>query len=164
MLLKDQQKFTFWRRVLREISYSFVIGAVPTIFSSATASELSDMVKTLLTSPVLMGYYVAILGIFTVVTIISFQMRLRSPSHHRMMRELHAFFVNIGGSLLTAFRAALGAMVGFLLVWAYKDPGTMGVSSVFTTVKYASMTLSICVMLAWMDEILRNPHATSRYS
>lgn len=164
MLVKDQEKFGIRRRVLREIAYAFVIGGIPTILSSATVAALGEMVKTLLTAPFLMGYYAAILAAFTLVTIISFQVRLGAANHRRAMRGLHAFFVNIGGSLLTACRAALGTMIGFLAAWAWSDPRTMSMAEVFRTGSYASMTLCVCVMLAWMEEALRNPHAISRYS
>ena len=63
-----------------------------------------------------------------------------------------------------AFRAALGAMIGFLLMWGYQDPSTINLPGVFTTASYAMMTLSFCIMLAWMDEALRAPHAMTRYS
>lgn len=162
MLVKDREKFGFGRRVRREIFYASLIGSAPMVVCS-TASELSEMVKTLLTAPVLMGYYTVILGIFTLVSILILKARFRSPSYNHMMRQIHVFLQNIGGSLLMAFRAALGAMIGFLLMWGYQDPGTINLPGVFTTASYAMMTLSVCIMLAWMDEALRAPHAMTRY-
>jgi hypothetical protein len=141
-----------------------LIGGLPATLSSATATELKNMVSAQLASSLLMGYYLAIRVGFTVVTILSVQMRFRSPSLRRGIRAFHAFFVNIGKSLLTAFRAALGALIGFTVIWACTDPRTMSVSKVFGTTCYASLAVSLCVMLAWMDEALRNPYAMSRYS
>ena len=77
---------------------------------------------------------------------------------------LHAFFINIGGSLLTAFRAALGAMIGFLIAWCFRDVEEMSAAGVAGAIGYAALTLVVCVGLAWADELLRNPHAVSRYS
>lgn len=163
MLVKDQQKFGAWLRVRQETLYAFFLGSIPT-FIGSSSSELQEIVKILLTSPILMEYYTILLGLFMAVSIVIFKTRFRSASYNRMMRETHTFLVNIGGSLLMAFRMALGAMIGFLMVWCYRDLGTMSLSGIFTTASYALMTLSVCVILSWMDETLKTPHALSRYS
>jgi hypothetical protein len=163
MLVKDQKKFNFWRRAGIEISYAFFLGSVPVLLCS-TAVELIDMVKTLLTFPALMAYYAGIWGVFAITSLAIFFGRSRSSNYHYLMRHLHAFFANVGGSLLVALRAAAGGMFGYLLVRGYQSPETMTLASVVPTGSYASMTLIICVMLAQMDKALTNPHAMSRYS
>ncbi|HEE9762567.1 TPA: hypothetical protein R8F97_003485 [Pseudomonas putida] len=121
--------------------------------------------KTLLTTtPLLMIYYLIILGAFALISTFILNWRFRSSSLHRMMRDMHAFFINIGGSLLTAFRAALGAMTGFLIAWCFRDVEEMSAAGVAGAIGYAALTLVVCVGLAWADELLRNPHAVSRYS
>ena len=73
------------------------------------------------------------------------------------------FFVNVGGSLLTACRAALGAMIGFLGVWCYRAVEDVSAGGVYAVISYASLTLMFCIGLAWTDETLRDPHAVSSY-
>lgn len=163
MLVRDNQKIEFWRRIGRELVYAFFIGSIPTLVSS-NASELHAMVNTLLTPLVLMKYYMIIVFVFMVVSIIILRARFFSARFHRMLRKIHEFLVNIGGSLLTACRAALGAMIGFLLLWGYQDPESLTMAGVYRTLCYALFTVVICAALAGLDEALRDPHAVNHYS
>lgn len=63
-----------------------------------------------------------------------------------------------------AFRAALGAMIGFLLAWCYHDLDEMSSGGVVAVLHYAGITLMVCVVLAWTDEVLRDLRAVNRYT
>lgn len=162
VLVRHNKKIEFWRRIGREFVYAFFIGSIPTLLSS-NASELRSMVNTLLTPQVLMEYYMIIVFVFMVVSGIILRARFFSERFHRMLLKIHEFLVNIGASLLTACRAALGAMIGFLLLWGYQDPETLTLAGVYRTVCYASFTVVVCAALAGLDEALRDPHAINHY-
>lgn len=163
MLVKTVKKFGFFQRALRELVYAFFLGSLP-FFACKSSKEVSDLVNALLAAPILMSYYLGLLFAFGFVSIFILKVTFRLYHLIRKSREVHSFFVNIGGSLLTAFRAALGAMMGYLMVWSYRDVESMSVAGTSGVVRYAFMTLLVCVWLAWTDETLRNPHAISRYS
>lgn len=163
MLIRDQAKFGFWRRVRRELTYAFFIGSLP-LLACTTAAEVTSLVNALLAAPQLMEYYVYLLSAFVIVSLSIWRTTFRKYLFIGKSRELHKFFVNIGASLLTAFRTALGAMIGFLLVWYLRDLDGMSADGTVAVMGYALFTLMVCVLLAWTDEILRNPHGASRYS
>ncbi len=163
MLMRDQKKFEFGRRARRELTYAFVMGSVPVI-ACTSASEVSALVNALLAAPQLMEYYMYLLAAFVFVSLFMWKTTFREFLFIGKSRELHHFFVNIGGSLLMAFRAALGAMIGFVVVWYYRDLDGMNTGGAFRVLGYAVLTLIVCVVLAKADEILRNPHGASRYS
>lgn len=159
--MKEKVNFNFWLRTAREISYAFFIGALP-VLTCTTAEEVNALVNTLLAAPPLMKYYLWLLFAFAAVSIFTWRSTYRSFELIGKSRELHRFFVNIGGSLLMAFRAALGAMIGFLLAWWYRDLEGMSVDGVVSVIGYAMFTLVVSVMLAWTDDVLRDPQAASR--
>ncbi|MFP3995159.1 MULTISPECIES: hypothetical protein [unclassified Pseudomonas] len=163
MLLKRDPKFGFIRRARRELTYAFFLGTPP-FLACASSQEVSELVNALLAAPALMSYYLWLLFAFGLVSIFIFRVTFRAYRLIQKSREVHSFFVNIGGSLLTAFRAALGAMMGYLMVWCYRDVESMSVAGTAGVLGYACIALAVCVWLAWTDETLRNPHAVSRYS
>lgn len=79
-------------------------------------------------------------------------------------RELHRFLTSIHGSLLMAFRAALGTMIGFQLASWYHDLDEMSSGGVVAVLHYAGITLMVCVVLAWTGEVLRDLRAVNRYT
>lgn len=96
------------------VIYAFFIGSLPLLTTSP--EEVSVLVTALL-PPELMAYYVYLLIAFAIVSIFTLRVTFRSFHLIGRSREVHTFFINVGGSLLTACRAALGAMIGDLLVW-----------------------------------------------
>lgn len=161
--MRDQGKFELWRRVRRELTYAFVIGSIP-LMACTTAVDVNSLINALLAAPQLMEYYVYLLGAFVIASLLMWRTTFSKYLLIGKSRELHKFFVNIGGSLLTAFRGALGAMIGFLMVWRLHDLDGMSVDGTVAVMGYALFTLMICVLLTWTDEVLRNPHDVSRYS
>lgn len=143
--------------------YAFVIGSLPVI-TCTSKDQVSSLVKALLTAPQLMEYYLCLLIAFAVVSVFSWRTKFRSFLLMGKTRELHRFLVSIGGSLLMAFRAALGAMMGFLLAWCYHDLEEMSSEGVVAVLRYAGITLMVCVVLAWADEVLRDLRAVNRYT
>ncbi|HEN8709673.1 TPA: hypothetical protein U8203_000490 [Pseudomonas putida] len=87
--------------------YAVVVGSLPVITCTSKA-QVSSLVKALLTAPQLMEYYLCMLIAFAVVSLFSWRTKFRSILLMGKTRELHRFLISIGGSLLMAFRAALG--------------------------------------------------------
>lgn len=160
--MRKQEKFGLWRRAAREVIYALFIGALPLLISTSP-EEVSALVTALLAAPELMAYYVYLLIAFAIVSVFTLRVTFRSLHLIGKSREVHAFFVNVGGSLLTACRAALGAMIGYLGVWCYRAVEDVSAGGVYAVVSYASLTLMFCIGLAWTDETLRDPHAVSSY-
>lgn len=142
------------------VIYAFFIGSLPLLTTSP--EEVSVLVTALL-PPELMAYYVYLLIAFAIVSIFTLRVTFRSFHLIGRSREVHTFFINEGGSLLTACRAALGAMIGDLLVWCYLAVDDVSAGGVHAVISYASLTLKFCIGLAWTDEPLRDPHTVSSY-
>ncbi|WP_079227451.1 hypothetical protein [Pseudomonas putida] len=163
MLVKAQERVFVPRRVMREITYATFMGGIPTVLSSATVTELRNAVNALLAAPALMTYYAILMVVCVIFTGFSFRTRLRSPSHHMGVRKTQSFFADIGGSFLMALRAALGAMLGFILVWATSEPETISAEAIIRMCLMISTSLACCVWLAWMEETFKNPYGFRRY-
>ncbi|PNG32251.1 hypothetical protein A1395_22380 [Pseudomonas protegens] len=136
MLLERDQKFGFIRRARGELTYAFFLGTPP-VLACTSSKEVSGLVDALLAAPALMSYYLWLLFAFGFVSIFIFRVTFRAFHLIRRSREVHSFFINIGGSLLTAFRAALGAMMGYLMVWCYRDVESMSVAGTAGVLGYA---------------------------
>lgn len=159
--MRTQENFEFWRRAARELIYAFFIGSLP-LLATTSPEEVSALVNSLLAAPQLITYYMYLLAACAIVSIFTLRVRFRSPLLNGKSREVHGFFVNVGSSLLAACRAALGAMIGYLLVWCFRTVEDMSVGGVWAVLGYASFTLMFCIWLAGTDEVLRDPHSLSR--
>lgn len=142
--------------------YAFFIGSL-LLLATTSPEAVSVLVTALLTAPELMAYYVYLLIAFAIVSIFTLRVTIRSFHLIGRSREVHTFFINVGVSLLTACRAALGAMIGDLLVWCYRAVDDVSAGGVHAVISYASLTLMFCIGLAWTDETLRDPHTVSSY-
>lgn len=117
LLMWVQKKFECGRCARDELTYTFVMGSLPVI-ACTTAAEVGALVN-------------ALLAAFVFVSLLMWKTTFREFLLIGKSRELHHFFVNIGGSLLMAFRATLGAMIGFVLVWYCRDLDGMSTGGVF---------------------------------
>jgi uncharacterized membrane protein len=144
------------RRSLREISYAFFIGSLR-FFACTSAEEVNNLVNALLATPTLMKYYMCLFIAFGMVSLFAW------ITSYRSIRKIHRFLINVGGGLLAAFRAALEALIGYVLVALYRDPFGVGAGSIVSIMLYATLVLPVCICLAWLDEVFRNPHGVKCY-
>ncbi|KAB0547912.1 hypothetical protein F7R01_10450 [Pseudomonas argentinensis] len=149
-------------RAASEIPRAIALGCIPVLLSTETQEQFEKIFEWLLAAPLLVDYYMKLLIAFGVVGVCTYLWRFGSSRHQTVWGAIHRFFGDIGGSLLTAIRTGLGAIMGFMLVWPWMEAKTLTVANYLEMLFLMVVLLGVCVLISILEETLRDPKEISR--
>lgn len=158
---RPRPKMHLFKRGLKELVFSLVLGAVPVLANSESRESLHAIIETLLASPFFLYYYGSLYLTFIVIAVFMFHCRFGNLRHQAHLMRAHRLLGELSSNLVGAFRAGSGAILGFMVVWNALEPETINLMNVLYTLLAVMFLTSVCVMLAIGEEAAKDPRAAA---
>ncbi|WP_288476336.1 hypothetical protein [uncultured Pseudomonas sp.] len=158
---RPRPKLHMFRRCLKELVISLLLGTVPVLAHSDSAQSLKAILDVLLAGPFFQYYYASLLLLFIAVSIFLFLWRFGNDRHQAALIAVHRLLGDVSSSLAGAFRTGAGAILGFMIVWNALEPETITLANVAKTVAAIVVLTIVCAALALGEEAAKDPRAAA---
>lgn len=146
----------------RELVVSFIVGGIPLLLFSPTSKALKEMINASLTPIPLMKWYACLMIPLCLGACFAKFVNMRRGRALRISRWVFGILSDSAGTMASAIQLALGAALGFLVIWRSVEPESFTAPNALGLVVTILSMLFFSVMLSLFLPMFRNPRAVGQ--
>lgn|GEM_PF-3956997 len=146
----------------RDLVVSFIVGGIPLLIFAPTSKALKELVNASLTPIPVMKWYACLMIPLCIAACFAKFMNMRRGRALLIARWIFGILSDSAGTMASAIQLALGAALGFLVIWQSVEPESLTAPNALGLVVTILSMLFFSVMLSLFLPMFRNPRAAGR--
>lgn len=150
------------KQASRELVVSFIVGGVPLLIFAPTSKALKELINASLTPIPLMKWYACLMIPFFIAACFAKYINMRRGRTLRITKWVFGILSDAAGTMSSAIQLALGAALGFLVIWQSVEPESLSTYGAFSLAVAILSMLFFSVTLSLFLPMFRNPRTVGQ--
>lgn len=146
----------------RELVVSFIVGGIPLLLFAPTSKALKELISASLTPIPLMKWYACLMTPLFIGALLAKYLNMREGRSLYIARWVFRVLSDSAGTMASAIQLALGATLGFLVIWQSVEPDTLTAPNALGLIVTILSMLFFSVMFSLFLPMFRNPRASGK--